>query len=184
MSSSLMPRCACAALAGCCRVRRPDGTVPGAFGQEVGHDGIRPVGDGAGHHVGETLAEREGTGGYIAVAGVTGRVVGVTTLDRRRWGAVTPPPLLYLGIAVLGRGLLLVESLQRPVVTLVETPVPSHRQPAPAGRVEGEVRGPDRPRQYRRMDDPQVEVALGGEQFPAIRASSTPSAERSTSYHR
>ena len=34
------------------------GPAPRPLGQEVGHDGVGPVGDGPGHHVGQALGQR------------------------------------------------------------------------------------------------------------------------------
>ena len=52
------------------------GPAPGALGQQVGHDGVGPVGDDPGDDVGQALGQGQGVGGHVAVAGVARRVVG------------------------------------------------------------------------------------------------------------
>ena len=45
-------------------------------------------------------------------------------------------------------------------MALVEPPVPPHRQPAPARRLQGQIGGPDGPGQERGVEDPQVQGSL------------------------
>jgi hypothetical protein len=65
---------------------------------------------------------------------------------------------------VLGDRLLLVEALERAVVPLVQPPVTPDRQPRPVGGVEGELGGADRPGQQRRVDHPEVDPRLLGQE--------------------
>ena len=51
------------------------GPAPRPLGQQVGHDGVLPVGEDPGHHVGQALGGGQGVGRHVPVAGVAGRVV-------------------------------------------------------------------------------------------------------------
>ena len=90
---------------------------------------------------------------------------------------IAPAPELHLlGPVPLG-GLLLIETLQRPVVTFVESPMTGDREPGEVHLRQRQIGGADRPQEDRGMDYPEIEgfgrhvpagfpgflLALGGE---------------------
>ena len=77
------------------------------------------------------------------VARVVGRVAGVGRIHRRRRDVVGAAPDLDLLLAVLGRGLGLVQALQRAVVALVEAPALVHRDPVLVQLAQRDVEGAD-----------------------------------------
>jgi len=95
---------------------------------------------------------------------VVDRVVLVVDPDRGRRDVIAAPPDLDLVEAVAFRRLAFVEALERPVVTLVQSPRPLYREVAALHLVEREVRRPDRPPQHRRMDSVDLEIGLGRQQ--------------------
>ena len=141
--------------------------APLGLGEEVWDDRLLPVRDDPADDVGQALGGRQVGRRHVAVAGV-GRRPAPGHPAGRGGGrdVVAAPPQLDLGLAVLGRRLLLVEPLQRAVVALVQPPVAADRQPAPPGLAEGQLGGGDGPDQHRGVQDPQVEVVLGGHQRP------------------
>ena len=52
-----------------------NGPAPPARVQQVGHDPVLPIGDGAGHHVGQALGPGKGVHGNVPIARVAGRMV-------------------------------------------------------------------------------------------------------------
>ncbi len=93
--------------------------------------------------------------GVATLAGGMPRVVG----GQWRWRSiVAPPPDLDLLFSVLGRGLGLVETLQRAVVPLVEAPGAMHRDPHQVHLVERDPQRADGAFEDRRVGDIEREV--------------------------
>ena len=128
--------------------------------QQVGDDGVLPVGEDPPDHVGQALGGRQRAGRNVAVAGVVGRVALVAGLQRRRGDVVAAPPHLHLVGPYSSAVSFLFLPLQGAVVALVQPPVAADRQPAPPGGVEGQVGRADGPGQHRGVDHPQVEIAV------------------------
>ena len=150
---------------------------------QVGHDGGLEVGDRPPHHVGEALRAREVGRMEVTVAGVTRHVVGMARSQGRRRRVVAPAPRRELGLAELLLDLGLVLPLQVPVVTLVQAPVPADREPAAAGRRQGDLGRADGAGEDRGVQHAEVQVLLGGQELAPARASASPAGVRSTSTH-
>ena len=99
-----------------------------------------------------------------AVARIGAGIARVGFLERRRGDVVAPPPDQHLLVAVLRRGLRLVQALQCPVVPLVEPPRVLHGDPHQVQLVQGDPQGADRPLEDRRERDVERE-SLGLEQL-------------------
>ena len=137
-------------------------------GPQVGHDGVVPVRQDACDHVLQTFGTRQDVGRQEPVAPVLGGVLGVVCSDGRRGNVVGATPEMGLLVAVPFGRRLLVETLQRAVVTLVQPPVTPHRQPRLAERGQrqvGRLHGPGQQRRVARVE-PQ---AGGGERGPGSR---------------
>ena len=89
---------------------------------DVGGYDVLPVGDDARDGVFEALAERELVRRYVRVARFVSGPAFVALLKERRARRIAAASDFYLRVAVLRRGLGLVESLQRAVVAFVELP--------------------------------------------------------------
>ena len=127
-------------------------------GHQLRHDHVVPVRQCSHDHVVEALGGRQDIRRESTVSRVVDRVFRTRDVDGRRRNVVTTPPHLHLfGAEALGR-LLLVETLQRSVVALVESPVPLHRQPHHVHRLEREMAGQYRACLHRRVGDIEPEA--------------------------
>ena len=84
----------------------------------------------------------------------------ITRLEGWRCDVVRPAPYLNPLLPMKGRGLRLVQPLQRSVVALVETPVASHRQPQPIQRRHRVVHRRDGPREHRGVHHRRLEAGI------------------------
>src|SRR5690606_18109309 len=126
------------------------GDEDGLAGLEIRDDVGLPVGKRPLEDVLEALARRDGLARVTRIT-VLGELR--TGLDGRRRDVVGTAPEHELLLAVLVADLLLVLSLQRAVVTLVETPVTLDRNPVTVGAVKGEVRRRNGAAKERGVDD-------------------------------
>ena len=67
--------------------------------------------------------------GDVPISAVPSRMLGMVFLQCRRRDVVRAPPDVHLLVPVFGRRLRLVQTLQRAVVALVQTPVSSYVEP-------------------------------------------------------
>ena len=116
----------------------------------------------------EALGERDLLGRELRVARIAALAARIVGRERRRRDVVAAPPGEHLCFAELGRGLGLVEALQRAVVALVQAPVVADRQPRAVHLVERVPERPDRALEHRRPGAIEL-VALLAQQ-PASRA--------------
>ena len=101
------------------------------------------------------------------VARVVAGRAGVGLLEGRRRHVVASPPDENLLVAILRRGLRLVQALQRPVVTLVEPPRMLDGDPHQVQLIQRDPERADRPLQDRRERDVEREP-LGLEQLSGL----------------
>jgi hypothetical protein len=120
---------------------------------QVGDHGVVPVGQHPVDDVGQALGGRDDLGGQGAVALVVVGVVRVVVGDGRGRGVVAAAPHLHLDVAEPGGGRRLVEPGEVPVAAFVEPPVPAHRDPRSAHRLQREGGGHHRPGEHRRVQD-------------------------------
>ena len=141
-----------------------DRAAAGASGQ-VGDDGVVPVGQHPGHHVGQALGGRQHVGRDVAVAGVAGGVVLAAGLDGRRAGcrssAARPSPGRSPNSSAVS---FLFEPWQGAVVALVQAPVAAHREPAPPGLGQGQLGRADGPGEHRGVQDRRSRSVPAGQQ--------------------
>ena len=95
--------------------------------------------------------------GVTNVLSLAARVAG---LQRRRRRVVAAPPDQHLRVAVLLRGLGLVQALQRAVVALVEPPCVHHRQPGAVHLVECVPQRPHRALEHRGVGHIEIQARL------------------------
>ena len=129
-------------------------------GPQLRNQHIVPVGEHPLHHIPQTLGVGELLGRERGVARVVRRVAVIHHRERRRRGVVAPTPGEDLLLAVLRRGLLLVEPLQRTVVALVEPPVAIDRDEVEPRRIKANLRGVDGPAQQRGMHRARQDALL------------------------
>ena len=142
-----------------------DGAAANPFVLQVLGDDVAKVGRDASHDILQALAARNERLVHVAISGVVhagSRVV--EGHEGRGYVEGATPEVHLLGPELLG-GLLLVLTGQVAVVALVEAPAPSHAEPGPVGRVQGYLGRANRARQDRRVQDAQVEVALGRQEL-------------------
>src|SRR5256885_9357251 len=89
----------------------------------------------------------------------------------RRAHVVAAAPHLDLVLAVLDGGLLLVETLQRAVVALVQPPAPLDRNPRHLHRGQRELRGLDGAKQQRLLSDGRTKPASSHHATDIVRLS-------------
>ena len=107
----------------------------------VGHDHVVPVRQKARDCVLQAFRQRQFVRRYVVVPGVVCREARVVRRECGRWHVVAASPDLHLLLAELRCCLGLVQSLQRPVVALIETPAVVHGDPH---QVESVEHGPQR----------------------------------------
>src|SRR5262245_30953930 len=112
-------------------------------GADGGRDALVPVRQEAGSGVGETCGPRCLCGEQVGVARVVPWMARVVEVERRWLHIVAASPQMGLLGAVLRRGLRLVQTLQRAVVTLVQAPAALHRNPHEIHAVQHEPEGAD-----------------------------------------
>ena len=113
----------------------------------------------------QVFAVGHGVGGQMGVAAVFARGKLVVFRQERRQGVVAAAPDVHLVGAVFFRGLLLVQTLQRAVVALVQAPAFGLRHPQLAAFFQHDVAGFDGAGQHRR--ERLVEFVAGsGELLP------------------
>ena len=146
------------------------GDQDGVTGGQVRDDGFLPVRQHACHDVLEALGAGTLVCGNVGVARIVElRVLRVGVLHRRRGVvAATPQHELFVTVLVAGGGL--VQSLQRTVVALVQTPAAAHRNPVAIATVEGKIGGVDGAAQQRGVEH-RRQQPLRGQQlccFPGL----------------
>ena len=104
---------------------------------------------------------------HIAVRRIVVGIALVPVFEGRRTGVEAAAPDENLVLAVLRSSLGLVETLQRSVVTLVETPGLDDGQPCPIHLVEHDVERVNRALEVARVAQVEI-VALGSEHAPAL----------------
>ena len=161
MSSSEIPRGTSTAPGCCCRARRPT-----ASGRPAARARARPPSTAPPARPRPPgTRRREERWGDVRDSAVVHRVPRVVEL--RPKGAESRSPRRHSFTCArpyfVGR-LLLVQSLQRPVMAFVQAPAPAHRQEGTLQLVEGEVRRPHRSRQHRGVDRVELEAGFRGEE--------------------
>ena len=129
-------------------------------GAQMRHDRALVVGQDARDGVLQALGPRDRDAG---IAWVGAEIELRSGIERRRRDVEAAAPDLDLVVAVLGRGLRLVEPGEPAVVALVQAPVLGFGDPQHAGRLERQVQRLDRAR-LERGERHVGQHALGGEQ--------------------
>ena len=129
-------------------------------GEHLGPDLVLEVGPRAGDRVLQALGVGELVGRDVAVLLLGVRVALVSRLECGRADVEGAAPDEDLIVAVLGRGVGLVESLQGAVVALVELPGFGDGQPLAVHLVEHEVQGVDGSLEARGVADVEVEASF------------------------
>jgi len=124
-------------------------------------DVVVPVGQDPNDDVFQALGRREHIRWEMRVTGIVRWMFGAVERHRRRRRVVAAPPGMHLFGAVALRGLLLVEALQRSVVTFVEPPTALDRQPRLIHGVERQVLGDHGSRLQRRVRRVEPEPGRG-----------------------
>ena len=155
-----------------------------APGEQVGRDVVLPVGDQPAHDVGEASVAGSALGGHEPRSGDrspggSGRRPPRARAARRSYArqALTCSRPYFSAVSFLFR------PCERPVVALVQAPVPPDGEVAAPGGGEGDVRRVHGPGEHGGVDDVESQVRLGAESSPAARASFRRAALRSTSTH-
>ena len=129
-------------------------------GEHLGANLVLKIRPGAGYRVLEALGIGQLIGRDVAVLLLGVGVATVARLERRRADIEGTAPDEHLLVAVLRRGIGLVETLQRTVVALVELPGFDDGQPLAIHLAEHDVEGVDRALEARSVADVKVETGF------------------------
>jgi len=135
-------------------VRRDQRALAGHHGRR---DGVVPVGQNASDRVLQALRAWKASWTEIEVARIAGLDPRITFRERGRGDIEGTPPDLDLRFAVAGSRLRLVQSLQRPVMPLVQAPRTVDGNPHPVHLLQRSPQRLDGPPQHRRKRDVEVE---------------------------
>src|SRR5690606_25960029 len=116
--------------------------------------------DEARHCILQAFAQRNIVFVQVTVDAEVAGITLVAALHRRRRNVVAATPDQYLFVTVLGRGLGLVQALQRTLVTLVQAPVADHRNPHQVDLVLDDPQGADGTLEYRGEGDIELETGF------------------------
>jgi len=160
-------------------VRRDQRALAGHHGRR---DGVVPVGQNASDRVLQALRAWKASWTEIEVARIAGLDPRITFRERGRGDIEGTPPDLDLRFAVAGSRLRLVQSLQRPVMPLVQAPRTVDGNPHPIHLLQ---RGPQRLNARRSTDVKAMSKSNPSRlsNWPAARASAIPCSVRPTSVH-
>ena len=145
-------------------------------------DRLVPVGQEARDGVLQRLRQRQLLRAQSRVARIVSRVPLVVGRQRRRRDVVAAAPDLHLLLAVLRRGLRLVQPLQRAVVALVQPPVLGDRDPELIHLVERDAERLDRALQHRREREVEGVARRLSSAGPPRALPRAPAPDRSTSF--
>lgn len=129
-------------------------------GEHLGANLVFEIRSGAGDRILEALGIGQLIGRDVAVLLLGVGVALVARLERRRADVEGAAPDEHLLVAVLRRGIGLVETLQRAVVALVELPGFDDGQPLAIHLAEHDVEGVDRALEARSVADVKVETGF------------------------